>query len=186
MLYLLHLTAGNAISQVGWCLIFVQIVMVIFLVSGFWHGANWTFIAWGGLHAALFLPLLFGNWNRTNLVIRPYGWLDAFKIATTFFLVCVAWVFFRADSLSVAVTYLDELSNLNSLSMHFFVKNNAYTLQFLISVVAIFILGTFELFWILQKRETPNLNRYCTVLLILAICFMGSFKNQMDFIYFQF
>ena len=161
-------------------------VFIIFLVSGFWHGANWTFILWGLLHALLFLPLLLGNWNRTNLASKSYGWLDVLKIGTTFTLVCVAWVFFRADSLSLALTYLEQLSSLDSFSLRFFIKNNAYTLLFLLSVLAIGILSVRELLWVLQKRETPYLNRYWTLFLLLAIFFMGSFKNQMDFIYFQF
>jgi alginate O-acetyltransferase complex protein AlgI len=161
-------------------------VFIIFLVSGFWHGANWTFIIWGLLHALLFLPLLLGNWNRTNLASKSYGWFDAFKIGTTFILVCVAWVFFRADSLSLALTYLRQLISLDSFSLRFFIKNNAYMLLFLLSVLAIMILSVRELLWVLQKRETPYLNRYWTFFLLIAIFFMGSFKNQMDFIYFQF
>ena len=161
-------------------------VMVIFLVSGFWHGANWTFIFWGLLHALLFLPLLFGNWNRTNVTSKNYGLLDFFKITTTFILVCFAWVFFRAESITLAFHYLDELTSLDSFSMRFFIKNNAYTLLFIISILSIFILSFRELLWVLQNKETPCINRYWSLFIIVIIFFMGSFKNQMDFIYFQF
>ena len=99
-------------------------VMIIFLISGFWHGANWTFIFWGFLHAVLFMPLLFGNWNRTNLATKDYGWIDFFKIIITFLMVCLAWVFFRATSIALAFNYLDELTRLDSLSIKFFIKNN--------------------------------------------------------------
>lgn len=161
-------------------------VMIIFLISGFWHGANWTFIFWGFLHAVLFLPLLFGNWNRTNLTTKNYGWIDFFKIIITFLMVCLAWVFFRATSITLAFNYLDELTRLDSLSIKFFIKNNAYTLLFLLSILSIFILSFRELLWVLQNKETPYLNRYWSLFILLVIFFMGSFKNQMDFIYFQF
>jgi D-alanyl-lipoteichoic acid acyltransferase DltB (MBOAT superfamily) len=161
-------------------------VMVIFLVSGFWHGANWTFIFWGLLHSFLFLPLLFGNWNRTNVTSKTYGWLDFIKIAITFVLVCFAWVFFRAESITLAFHYLDELTRLDSFSLRFFMKNNAYTLLFFISLLSIFILSFREFLWVLQNKETPYLNRYWSLFILVLIFFMGSFKNQMDFIYFQF
>ncbi|HIF58097.1 MAG TPA: MBOAT family protein [Rhodospirillales bacterium] len=52
----------------------VRNIFIIFLVSGFWHGANWTFIAWGGIHALLFLPLLLGNVNRKHLHETHFKW----------------------------------------------------------------------------------------------------------------
>jgi len=142
------------------------------------------------LFGVLFMPCCFYPccWgiNRINLAIKPYGWLDVFKIIITFVLVCVAWVFFRADTLSLALDYLGQLTSLKSFSIHFFIKNNAYTLMFLLSVLGVVILSIREFLWILQKRETPYINRYWALFLLIAICFMGSFKNQMDFIYFQF
>ena len=90
----------------------VRNVFVIFLVSGFWHGANWTFIVWGGIHAALFLPLLLRGTNRryTSDAIGEGRWLptgrELLGMAWTFSMVCVAWVFFRAESVGEAVEYI--------------------------------------------------------------------------------
>ena len=90
----------------------VRNVFVIFLVSGFWHGANWTFIVWGGIHAALFLPLLLRGKNRryTSDTIGEGRWLptggEFLGMAWTFSMVCVAWVFFRAESFGEAVEYI--------------------------------------------------------------------------------
>ena len=86
----------------------VRNTFAIFLVSGFWHGANWTFIAWGFLNALYFIPLLLLNKNRNHIeTISTHAVLPSFKeffqIMTTFFLTVIAWIFFRAKSLSAAV-----------------------------------------------------------------------------------
>lgn len=89
----------------------IRNTFIIFLVSGFWHGANWTFIAWGALNAVYFLPLLVLNKNRNNLEIVAQGKRypsvkDAFNIIFTFALTVFAWIFFRAESLTHAFSYI--------------------------------------------------------------------------------
>jgi len=89
----------------------IRNTFIIFVVSGFWHGANWTFIVWGGLNALYFLPLLLRQKNRAHLDIVAKGRLlprpgEAVQIALTFTLCTLAWVFFRAESLSHAFGYL--------------------------------------------------------------------------------
>jgi len=84
---------------------------IIFLVSGFWHGANWTFLAWGAINALYFLPLLLTGANRRNIDTVATGrWLpsplDALRVGFTFLLTCIAWVFFRATDLPQAWSYL--------------------------------------------------------------------------------
>ena len=86
----------------------VRNVFIIFIVSGFWHGANWTFIVWGGLHALLFIPSVLTKNNRKfteDLQLNRYllpSIGDVFRILSTFVVVSFCWVFFRADSLNVA------------------------------------------------------------------------------------
>ena len=92
----------------------VRNTFAIFLVSGFWHGANWTFLAWGAVNALYFLPLLLLERNRQNTgPIAPGRWLprpmEFVQIAATFFMTLLAWIFFRADSLYVAWHYLARL-----------------------------------------------------------------------------
>ncbi len=89
----------------------IRNTFIIFLVSGFWHGANWTFIVWGALNAIYFLPLLLSNKNRQNLDIVAKGKLlpsvrDFLSISLTFFLTLIAWIFFRAASVSHALEIL--------------------------------------------------------------------------------
>ena len=93
----------------------VRNTFIIFLVSGFWHGANWTFVAWGALHALLFMPLLLSGKNRRyvnppeNEALWP-GVTEVFRILSTFLLVTFAWVFFRSESIADACNYLSQMS----------------------------------------------------------------------------
>jgi len=89
----------------------VRNTFIIFIVSGFWHGANWTFIIWGGLNAIYFLPLLLLNKNRNNLDIVAKGKYlpsinEFLNIFITFCLTNFAWIFFRAESVEHALNYI--------------------------------------------------------------------------------
>jgi alginate O-acetyltransferase complex protein AlgI len=89
-------------------------IFVIFVVSGFWHGANWTFVVWGALNAAYYVPLSITGRNRRHGAKDEPTRLDAglrdlHKVALTFALTCVAWVFFRAESVGDAVGYLRRI-----------------------------------------------------------------------------
>ncbi len=80
----------------------IRNTFIIFLVSGFWHGANWTFIVWGGLNALYFMPLLLMNKNRQNLEVAAQGkWLPSAKeclqIIITFSVTCIAWIFLEQN-----------------------------------------------------------------------------------------
>jgi len=92
----------------------IRNTLIIFAVSGFWHGANWTFIFWGILNAIYFLPLLLMNRNRknTNVVAEdsffPSG-KELLQIVFTFFMTLIAWVFFRANTITDAFVYIKRL-----------------------------------------------------------------------------
>jgi len=92
----------------------VRNVFIIFLVSGFWHGANWTFIVWGLLNAIYILPSILFQTNRDNLAIVAQGKLfpslkDLLHIIITFSLTVIAWIFFRSDSLSGAMVFISNI-----------------------------------------------------------------------------
>lgn len=89
----------------------VRNVFIIFLVSGLWHGANWTFLIWGALHALYYLPVLLLRKNRDNLGVVARGKLlpspgELGAMAATFSLTVLAWIFFRAESVSHALGYV--------------------------------------------------------------------------------
>ena len=92
----------------------IRNVFAIFLVSGFWHGANWTFLVWGGIHACCFLPLLLGRKNRQHTgpiaasrCLPSVG--EFLRMLATFLIVCAAWIFFRAPSVGVAWDMLSRI-----------------------------------------------------------------------------
>lgn len=93
----------------------VNNTFVIFIVSGFWHGANWTFIIWGFLNALYILPSIIFNTNRNNINIVAQGKYlptakEFFQILFTFILTVFAWIFFRAENLLVAIKYIEGIA----------------------------------------------------------------------------
>jgi D-alanyl-lipoteichoic acid acyltransferase DltB (MBOAT superfamily) len=89
-------------------------VFVVFTLSGFWHGANWTFIIWGALNGLFFIPLFVFGKNKVKLETVSYNrWFpsikELFQMGWTFFLICITWVFFRAESLGKAINYLANI-----------------------------------------------------------------------------
>ncbi|MBA7589549.1 Peptidoglycan O-acetyltransferase [subsurface metagenome] len=83
----------------------IRNIFIIFLITGFWHGANWTFIVWGFINACYFLPLMLMKQNRKYLNVVAEGKLlpnikEFFQMGTTFFITCIARVFFRSESIS--------------------------------------------------------------------------------------
>ena len=89
----------------------VRNTFIIFLVSGFWHGANWTFIAWGFVNALFIMPSIVFNTNRSNIETVAQGKIlpsvkEFFQIGITFFMAAFCWIFFRAKDLTSAIDYI--------------------------------------------------------------------------------
>lgn len=92
----------------------IRNIFIIFIVSGFWHGANWTFIVWGALNALYFLPLLLTKANRRNMEIVAKGKIfpsikESLMMLLTFALTVLAWIFFRAENLTEAIHYISGI-----------------------------------------------------------------------------
>ena len=93
----------------------IRNIFIIFIVSGFWHGANWTFIAWGGIHASLYLPTFILGTNRKYLSKKEteYSLYEKIKqalgIINTFIFVTLAWIFFRANNINEAYYYIIKI-----------------------------------------------------------------------------
>jgi D-alanyl-lipoteichoic acid acyltransferase DltB (MBOAT superfamily) len=164
----------------------IRNVFVIFLVSGFWHGANWTFIAWGGLNALFFLPLLLRNKNRTNLdevaknKIFP-NFRECIQIITTFCLSTFAWIFFRAASITDAFYYIQNMFDFNN-----FIPD-VIRHKKIAPILFIFI----GIEWFSRKQEYAILldKKYRIVFYLLfafAIMYYASVEEKSSFIYFQF
>jgi len=171
----------------------IRNTFIIFIISGFWHGANWTFIAWGLLHAVYFLPLLISNKNRNHIEIVAKGKYlpslkEFFAIAFTFSLTVFAWIFFRADSLSHAFQYISDMFSSSAFSIPNLDKKGTavVTLLLIIIFMAVEWLGREEQFAIanleLKFKKPVRWVIYYTLFAIL-LYFAG---KQQEFIYFQF
>lgn len=161
-------------------------VMIIFVVSGFWHGANFTFIIWGALNALYFLPLLLAKQNRKNLdTVAQGGYMpnlrETYQVLLTFALTCFAWIFFRSETVGDAMNYLGEI-----FSPSLFVQPGY--LKYLPMLAAFTILE-----WIGREKEhflrvldnRPVLRYAAYAVLILMVDYqMG--EGAAEFIYFQF
>ena len=164
----------------------IRNVFIVFLVSGFWHGANWTFVIWGGIHALLFLPLLLAKKNRVYVDDTRLSFNQVPKLVLTFVLVCLAWIFFRADSVSVAYQITTDIFSFNSASINLFYATSKSMLFSMIICLSILVLLIFEFFTVQKNKKEVELSSYSAIFIILLIVFMGVFKNPSDFIYFQF
>ncbi|MEQ8688276.1 MAG: MBOAT family O-acyltransferase [Imperialibacter sp.] len=167
----------------------IRNIFVIFLLSGLWHGANWTFIAWGFLNALYFLPYLLLKQNRKNLgVVAENSFLpslkDVINILSTFFLICLAWIFFRSQNLTQAIGILDRIFSLSVLEIPEF--RPWYLFLDIIIFMIIEWLGRRSSFAI----ENLSLNigkplRYAFYYIIILIIFWKGGSEE-PFIYFQF
>ncbi len=165
----------------------VRNTFIIFLVSGFWHGANWTFVVWGGLNALYYLPLLLSKQNRRYLGKVAEGkYLPSFKelgqIGTTFFLTCIAWIFFRAENIGQAFTYLYEMFNYE----HGSLGDATRYLPMVIVMLAIEWLQR-EKAHPMQLENRPILLYWSlNIALVISMMLFANTSEEMSFIYFQF
>ncbi len=171
----------------------VRNTFIIFIVSGFWHGANWTFIVWGALNAIYFLPLLLTNNNRNNLETVAQGKLlpnikELSLMLFTFGLTVFAWIFFRAENIGHAFSYISEILSPSLFSIPKFAgMGRALTT---IILVSIFVLvewkgreGQYAIAHLGIKWKRPL--RYAMYYAIIILIFwLGGDEQQ--FIYFQF
>jgi D-alanyl-lipoteichoic acid acyltransferase DltB (MBOAT superfamily) len=133
----------------------IRNTFIIFLVSGFWHGANWTFVAWGAFHALLFLPLIVLGKNRKNTNTVAEGRLlpsvkEFGQMALTFGLVVIGWVFFRADTITEAFDYIARIASPDIISVPW-LKNQLYYIPLALSI---FVMFAFE--WTQQNLRTTR------------------------------
>lgn len=165
----------------------VRNTFVIFLVSGLWHGANWTFVAWGAYHAVLFLPLIVSGKNRRyNGVVAAGRSLPSVKellqILLTFVLVVFGWVLFRSESIDQAISYWGQM-----------LSGSLFCTPSLPMKVISFSVLMFGIEWVQRGKMhsfdlsgiKSHLVKYACYLGVLAFIFVfGGFRES--FIYFQF
>ena len=171
----------------------IRNIFIIFLLSGFWHGANWTFIVWGAYHALLFLPLILLGRNRKYTNVVAEGKLlpsvkEIFMMLITFLLVAIGWIIFRAETITDAWQYIASLFSTE-------IWRASYTLlQYPTNSCFILIMLVVE--W-LQRGKGHSLEmgfskKYscfrfiaCLIVFIVIVMWLSSGEGE-AFIYFQF
>ncbi|MBY0536925.1 MAG: MBOAT family protein [Chitinophagaceae bacterium] len=164
----------------------IRNTFIVFLVSGFWHGANYTFIFWGLIHALLFLPLLLHNKTKNfrNSVVAEGKALpslkELFQMLSTFLLVTASWVFFRSATLSDALSFFKQIPD------RFFTKPAGWEY---LPYVIVLLMGEWY-----QRHDERNvlqiknhwLRYFVYWILCVLIVLHFPYLNKTQFIYFQF
>jgi alginate O-acetyltransferase complex protein AlgI len=205
--YLYIPLGGNRVSKIKW----YRNLIIVFLISGFWHGASWTFIAWGGLHALYqIIGIITKKWREAiNIKIGLIHFPLTHKFIQTsivFLLVTMAWIFFRADTLEKGIymlkgcvvgvpQYISQIISHNSFELSPLFLNMDYKavyIDFLIILVSVGILQVGQYLnhkYNVSKRlfSIPLAIRWSMYLtLVFFILFFGMFHSDAEFIYFQF
>jgi D-alanyl-lipoteichoic acid acyltransferase DltB (MBOAT superfamily) len=177
-------------------------LLITFLLSGLWHGANWTFVIWGALNGMYLVVANLSKRFRTSLakavkLDRALALHDVLQVACTFVLICIAWVFFRAKTVSSAVAILRTIvvDSPRMLSPSF-VKNSFNGLQFHLADLVIPCAGVLALFLFdcySERREYrarfeswPVHLRWAAYYCAVAIILLAGRFGEQQFIYFQF
>ncbi|MFY8108641.1 MAG: MBOAT family O-acyltransferase, partial [Bacteroidia bacterium] len=187
--YLYIPLGGSRVSK----LMGIRNVFIIFLVSGFWHGANWTFIIWGLFHALMFLPSFIVRSEKTELnsaASNPI--LQIGNILLTFVLVTIGWVIFRANNLTHAFEYFKAMFNFESGKIGFSSFLNPYDNQSLgvefLNILALIIIEISIVKkahnWL--ERVSPNWMLILQGCIVAYIIINVPINKALSFIYFQF
>ena len=167
----------------------IRNTFVIFLVSGLWHGANWTFIAWGAFHAVLFLPLILIGKNRKYKNTVAEGRLlpslkEVGQMLLTFFLATIGWIIFRADSIGQAWDYMRGMCSASLFSR----PDASGVTGFSVAIVIMILVE-----WLMRDKEhgldlSGIKSGAVRIVAYLAILFMtfALGGHAVNFIYFQF
>lgn len=167
--------------------------LVIFIVSGFWHGAKWTFIVWGAINAIFFIPLLLMRKNRKFIEVVAHDRLlptmkEILQIGATFILTSIAWVFFRAESVAAAFAYIIKM--IAFLEPNYFQIELNWRFGFLFVFIPIMLATE----WLSRKQKhglaiVASLSRpaarWAVYFIIICLIFIMNSAEQ-EFIYFQF
>jgi D-alanyl-lipoteichoic acid acyltransferase DltB (MBOAT superfamily) len=167
----------------------IRNTLLMFIISGFWHGANWTFLLWGALNGLLFLPLLLTRRNKkhaTAIVAENRylpSWSEVFGLLTTFLSITAGWILFRADTIRLAFSYYKGIFSKSFISQP----------QLFDNLIFKFILILLIVEWIHRDKthglqidyvKWPAIRWGIYIGLIYLICYFGG--TQQGFIYFQF
>lgn len=171
----------------------IRNVFIVFIVSGFWHGANWTFIIWGALNALFFLPLLLFKKNRTHLDTVAQGkffptFRELIAMVSTFLLSTMTWIFFRAESIYHAKEYFQYMFDWSLFSAQNTLSKSQLKITALLLMFFLLIewLGRENEYAIERIDRLNKIQRWSFYAFLLALIGSCMPTSQNPFIYFQF
>jgi len=180
---------GNRVVKWRW----YYNLFITFVVSGLWHGANWTFICWGAIHG---FYLVFAIWTfkfresmNNRLRINKYpGLFKLSQILVTFSLVYISWIFFRANSVGEALIILKNHFIFDGEQTVNLFRNRADLLISFISIAVLITIDFLEEGFNLTARlnKLPKVYKWALLAFFTAIIFVFAVWNETDFLYFQF
>jgi len=169
-------------------------LFLTFLVSGLWHGANWTFVVWGALHG---FYMVFAIWTK-NLrekvnhyigIDRYPGVLGVIQVLITCFLAIFAWIFFRANNLNDAIHVIQGMVNIGSIQdINLFKFPMDFTLS-IVLIVLLFIIDILEDKLHFSRNillRAPTIVKWSLLLIMMLAIFILGKWDEVDFLYFQF
>lgn len=169
----------------------IRNIFIIFIVSGFWHGAKWTFVIWGGIHAILFIPSYIFQTNRKYLSgVASNSYLPSFKefiqIGSTFLLVTFSWIFFRSPNLDIAINYITKIGTNFQMPQDY-----RQPIKYILCIILmdwVFRKNEREVFFFKSKwlRKGVYILISVSIILIVYIYHFRSLEPNNQFIYFKF
>ena len=172
-------------------------LFITFLLCGLWHGANWTFIVWGGLNAVYFLPFLLVKRKKKTDIVAKEKLLPSLKevaqMMITFTLIVFAWIFFRADNLEHAISYISGIFSTSFFSVPYIIEN-VTGVPIIPKTLMLIILLFLIIEWFGRKHQYAisyigikwyRPLRWTLYYAIIIVIFWFGNKEQ-QFIYFQF
>jgi alginate O-acetyltransferase complex protein AlgI len=157
-------------------------LMLVMMIGGLWHGANWNFVIWGAIHGAMLaIERMQGKEGPFTRLTRPW------RVGLTFGVVCIAWVFFRARTLPQALTYLGCLFGIGAApaasdAVVAIIYTNYHMIVFMLAGLLVWQAPSS---WVFSRRITWARAGYMASLFVVSVLFMWT-QSENPFIYFQF
>ncbi len=179
--YIYFPLGGNRCSKARWMLN----TMIVFVVSGLWHGANYTFLIWGAMHGLFMIGerLIYGD--KIKSIPTSISFTNFIRIIITFSIVNFAWIFFRLDNMGDVVSVINRIVT-DRESLYFDINVMVYVIP------SLFLVFLFDMYaernqdrLLLMDSKNSIVRWISYVVLILFLVILGSFE-QTQFIYFQF
>ena len=177
----LYFPLGGSLGTLGTA---IKNVAIVFIISGLWHGAKWTYIFWGVIHVIFYIPHFIRKRDNNNFSFLPIIKNRALGIFSTFLIIMLSWIFFRSNSIIDAWQYIIRLFSFTQNKQ--LILNPANNINSGYYILYIFFFLLIEYYISLNKKETIVIERGLNILLLLLSLFFVQIQAAESFIYFQF